>query len=120
MLYTAAGQRVRRESFDETKVFLFDAQNILAEYDEAGFPQAAFTLEPREFGNVISQHRQEGALWAAAYYHFDALGSTDSLTDSIEVVTDSYQYTAYGDLKSSSGTSINLFTWVGELGIRLF
>ena len=46
------------------------------------------------------------------------MGSTDRLTDSAEVVSDNYVYQAFGEIKSSSGVTENLYTWVGELSYR--
>jgi RHS repeat-associated protein len=51
------------------------------------------------------------------YYHFDNEGSTTLLTDDNGTVTDSYAYTPYGEVVASSGTTVNPFTWLGDLGI---
>jgi RHS repeat-associated protein len=34
----------------------------------------------------------------------------------MSVVTDTYTYTAFGETKASTGTTTNVYTWVGELG----
>jgi RHS repeat-associated protein len=41
---------------------------------------------------------------------------TDALTDASEVVTDTYTYYAFGELKTSTGTTANPCTWVAEVG----
>ena len=44
----------------------------------------------------------------------DALGSTRGLVDSTEQLTDSYDYTPYGELSNHEGTSENNFLFTGE------
>jgi RHS repeat-associated protein len=44
------------------------------------------------------------------------LGSTSALTDASQTVTDTYAYNAFGEQIASTGTSINPFRYVGELG----
>lgn len=51
-----------------------------------------------------------------SYYHYDAIGSTQLLTDESEAVTDSYEYDGYGNELAASGTTVNPFRYVGELG----
>jgi len=51
-----------------------------------------------------------------SYYHYDALGSTRELTNSAGDVTDSYIYNAWGEEVAKTGTSINPFRWVGNVG----
>jgi RHS repeat-associated protein len=54
--------------------------------------------------------------WSTSYYHYDALGSTRQLSNSDQVVTDSYVYDAYGNERSATGSTVNPFHYVGELG----
>ncbi|HWP32102.1 MAG TPA: RHS repeat-associated core domain-containing protein [Fimbriimonadales bacterium] len=53
---------------------------------------------------------------AKRYFHFDGIGSTVVLTDFDMNVTDMYVWSAFGVLKSSSGTSVNPFRYVGQWG----
>jgi hypothetical protein len=73
-------------------------------------------LRTAPYGNIVSQRQLVGGIWSSVYYHFDALGSTGSLSDSMAVVTDTYTYTAFGETRASTGTTTNVYTWVGELG----
>lgn len=50
------------------------------------------------------------------YNHFDGIGNTVALTDSSGNTQDTYTYSAFGVLESSSGSSVNPFRWRGELG----
>ncbi|NIM52758.1 MAG: hypothetical protein GTO22_26520, partial [Gemmatimonadales bacterium] len=61
---------------------------------------------------LVSQRRSG----ATSFHHYDALGSTDRLTDSSENTDISYLYKAFGQQTVLSGSHANPFTWVGRLG----
>jgi RHS repeat-associated protein len=50
-------------------------------------------------------------------YHFDLRGSTVAITDANGKVTDRYQYSAYGELLSSSGNTNTPFLYNGRDGV---
>jgi RHS repeat-associated protein len=81
------------------------------ETDGSNVTKVVYTLEPAGFGNLVSQRRA-----GSTFYLFDALGSTRKLIDFSGTVTDSYDYRAYGETFASSGSTVNVFRWVGELG----
>jgi RHS repeat-associated protein len=114
--YHADGLRDERQDSDATIRFLWDDQNYLAETDEHDETQAVYTNEPLLYGNLISQYRKTGELWLPSYYHFDAVGSTRDLTSDAQNLTDTYIYTPWGELLTSSGTTMNAFRFVGLLG----
>jgi RHS repeat-associated protein len=92
--------------------FLWDLENILLETDASDITQVVYSLAPELFGNLVSQYRGG----ATNFFHFDALGSTDRLTSADGSVTDNYFYEAFGNLRSSSGASVNPFKYVGKRG----
>jgi RHS repeat-associated protein len=53
----------------------------------------------------------------ASYYHYDSRGSTVTLTDATQNVTDTYFYNPFGILINSSGTTPNPFKYVGRYGV---
>ncbi len=106
--------RVGREEDIDNVGYLWDKKNLLHETDEFGTPQLDYHYEQQEFGNLISRHDAT----ETSYYHYDALGSTDALTDSTEVVTDEYSYSAFGKELASTGTTENPFRWVGQKGYQ--
>ncbi len=106
------GQRVGIVDSQGTKKPIWDGENILLETDGSDVTQVVYTLEPAGYGNLVSQRRGS----TTSTYLFDALGSTRKLTDSAGAVTDSYDFRAYGETYASSGTTVNVFRWVGELG----
>lgn len=96
--------------------FIWDEQNYLAETDESDATQVVYTNEPHIYGNLVSQYRRSGMTWLPSYCHFDAVGSTRTLTNNSEVVTDSYLYKSFGELIASSGSTVNTFRWFGAIG----
>jgi RHS repeat-associated protein len=94
--------------------FVHDGENVLLETDAAGATQVSYTLEPAGYGNLISQRRGSTSSW----HHFDALGSTDRLTDASESELASYGQTAFGVPKAVTGTHPNRLRWIGQLGYR--
>jgi len=85
------------------------------ETDGTNTTTAVYTNEPTQFGNLISQRRNN----QTSYYHFDALGSTRELTDASQTVTDTKRYDAWGVNVASSGTTENPFRFIGERGYYL-
>jgi len=53
------------------------------------------------------------------YYHFDITGSALALTDTGGGVTDSYAYSAFGEILGRTGTNPQPFTFVGRFGVRV-
>ncbi len=110
--FNGDGQRVGIVDSQGTKKPIWDGENIVLETDGSDVTQVVYTLEPAGYGNLVSQRRGS----TTSTHLFDALGSTRKLTDSTGGVTDSYDYRAYGETFASSGSTTNVFRWVGELG----
>jgi len=82
----------------------------LFESDNDKTMTVAYTTDPG--ARLISQRRS-----GATYYHlYDQLGSTRKLLDSSQATTDSYSYYAFGEVRTSSGSTPNPFKFVGRLG----
>ena len=88
------------------------SDNILQERDETGTVTAEYTTEPGLYGNLISQNR--GGV--ESQYHFDPQGSTLALTDDNQQVTDTYAYSAFGEVTEHTGSTINPFQYIGKMG----
>jgi len=101
--------RVSKETAVGTTNFIWDSENIIREVDDLGTVEAEYTLNPQPYGHLVSQHRNTDS----SYYHYDALGSTRALTDQSATETDSYTYTAFGEVASETGTTENPFGWGG-------
>src|SRR6202011_4182110 len=95
------------------KKFIWDGQNYLAETDETGATQGVYTLEPRGYGNLISQWQASGP--TSLYHHFDGLDSTRRITDSNQAGQANYVYHAFGEQLNFT-VPYNPFRFVGQLG----
>jgi RHS repeat-associated protein len=82
-----------------------DYAQVLEEYNSSGI-QVSYV-----YGHdLISQNRNG----TKSFYLYDGLGTTKALTDSSGVVTDRYIYDTYGNILSSSGTTLNSYLYTGE------
>ena len=88
------------------------SDNVLMESDENGDTTAVYTNEPDQYGELLSQRRDN----ATSYYQFDGQGSTRQLTNEIETVTDAATYSAFGEEVAKSGATTNPFGYKGAAG----
>jgi RHS repeat-associated protein len=88
------------------------SDNILQERDETGAVTAEYTAEPGLYGNIISQNR--GGV--ESQFHYDAQGSTLAVTDDNHNVTDTFAYTAFGEITERTGTTEVPFQYIGQKG----
>ena len=86
--------------------------NIIQERDETGAITAEYATEPYLYGNLISQNR--GGV--ERQYHFDSQGSTLALTDDSQQITDTYAYSAFGEVTERTGSTENPFQYIGQQG----
>lgn len=91
-----------------TRYFL-DGANPLMEFDLGGQTQARYT-SGLSMDSWLSMSRG-GQTY---YYHQDALGSVKALTDGSQGVAASYDYDAFGTIRSQSGNVVNPFTYTGR------
>ncbi|MBL4884932.1 MAG: RHS repeat-associated core domain-containing protein [Planctomycetaceae bacterium] len=112
MSYEPDGLRIQLEESTGTKKFIWDDQNYLAEADANNNIQVTYTNAIASYGKLISKRQSI----ATSYYLFDKLGSTRSLTDANEAITDTYLYDAWGNLINSTGSIENPFQWTGNVG----
>ena len=92
--------------------YIWDGQQYLMETDDSNTTTAAYTNEPDQYTNLISQHRHS----ATQYAGFDGLGSTRQLTNSSETVIDKWKYDAWGNIVSHTGSTEFPFQFVGRFG----
>jgi RHS repeat-associated protein len=89
-----------------------DDDNVCCEEDENGEITASYTHEPSLYGEVIAEKRGDDI----RYFNFDGEGNTSELTDANENVTDTYEYSAFGEEVARTGTTVNPFGYKGALG----
>lgn len=88
------------------------SDNVLMEKDDDDETIARYVQEPSLYGEAISQERGGDT----RYYHYDGEGNTIDLTDENENVTDTYEYTAFGEEVARTGSTVNPFGYKGSLG----
>jgi RHS repeat-associated protein len=112
MTYDGDGKRRSYADSVILRNFLWDGENIARQTDVNNLTDRNYTLNPQLYGELISQD-------GPAFHHYDALGSTRNLTDTNQAVTDTRDYTAFGETNASSGTNLNRFWWLGKCGYYL-
>lgn len=114
-MYDGDGKRVKKQDSTGTTKEIWDSENVLEETDGSDATQAVYTLGLAMYGDVLSQRRGG----TTQFFHFDAMGSTNQLSNISAMVTDSYLYKAFGITVISSGTTANPFRFVGREGYYL-
>jgi len=79
---------------------------VITEMDAANAIQVEYT-----YGDDLISQERAGTDF---YYLYDGLGSTRSLTNSTGVVTDTYNYEAFGELLNHTGSTKNNYLYTGE------
>ena len=91
--------------------YIYDGNNLLLETDASGYVEAEFTYIPAEYAQVVSQNRDGDS----SYYHFDGINNVRQLTDVSQVVTDEYDFSGWGERRSSTGSTANSQQYKGRL-----
>ncbi len=81
-----------------------DYAQVLLEDD--GTNQVIYT-----YGDDLLNQSRDGT---TSFFHYDGLGSTRSLSDSSGILTDTYNYEAFGELLNLTGTTDNDYLFAGE------
>ena len=111
-VYNADGKRVKQTIGSTVTNFLWDEASaygdVVYEYNNTGGAIANYVLGGNQ---LISQTRGT----TTNYFLQDGQGSTRGLTNSTTgAVTDTYSYTAFGELFSSTGTTVNSYRYTGQ------
>jgi RHS repeat-associated protein len=111
--YDAFGNRVAKVVNGQRTEYLIDPAgigNVVGEYNGAGNLAAHYT-----YGLGLTS--RVDAANVAAYYDFDAIGSTVGLTDAAGRSVNTYTYLPFGELLTSTETIFNPFGFVGQWGV---
>jgi RHS repeat-associated protein/CSLREA domain-containing protein len=111
--YDADGRRVKQTVGSVATNYLWDEASVygdvVLETNGSASTLASYTLSNN---GIISQTRSGNT----SYYLQDGQGSTRALTDSTQAgtITDTYSYTAFGELFAQTGTTVNPYLYTGQ------
>lgn len=107
--YDSNGNRIRSNVNGSITNYLVDESfvypQVVSEYDDLG----VVTTEYHRGLGLISMEKGVNE----HFYRYDGLGSVRALSDGNNV-TDTYDYDAYGELKTHTGTTDNSYLYTGE------
>jgi RHS repeat-associated protein len=116
MVYDAFGNRVSKTVNGVTTKYLVED-----DVNPTGLPQV---LEETVNGAVqrsytyglerISESQMVSGTWTTSFYGYDGFGSVRQLTDSTGKITDEYEYDAFGNSFTKTGTTPNNYLYRGE------
>jgi RHS repeat-associated protein len=92
------------------KLFHHQGGDVIAEELPSGEVSARYTLA----GGIISLHNSD----TPHFYHPNAIGSIETVTDADGNIEATYEMDAYGNLLSSTDTLDNDFRFIGAHGVR--
>ncbi len=109
--YDHQGQRLEQNIDGQVTNYAWDELStygdVIAELDNNGAVTTRYVL-----GNNRLIFQEQGS--TPSYYLADAQGSTRALANSAGSVTDSYAYTAFGELYAQTGTTANNYLYTGQ------
>lgn len=107
--YDAFNRRVSKTVDGITTYYVYDQNEVIAEYDSAGALLAEYVMGS-EIDEVLTMERGGNTY----YYHYDGLGSVTELTDSSGNVVENYTYDPYGNMTSSLSSVGNPYYFTGR------
>src|SRR6185312_13097834 len=115
IVYDGDGNRVAETIGGVTTKYLVDDQNF------TGYAQVVEELQNGSVGRKysyglerISENQLISGTWKISFYGYDGHGSVRALTNNTGVVTDTYDYDAFGNLIASTGSTPNNYLFAGE------
>jgi len=119
IVYDGDGNRVRETVNGVTTLYLVDDRNptgyaqVLDELPSTGGPAAVAHVYVYGL-DLISQDQIVGQSWQVTFYGYDGHGNTRFLISGQGVVTDTYDYDAFGSVIAFTGTTPNRYLYAGE------
>ncbi len=107
--YNADGIRIAQTTGIETTEYTVDTNRAYAQVIKESVSNAT-TVDYTYGDDLLSQTRNG----QSNIYHYDGLGSTRALSDAAGVITDSYDYEAFGETLNATSTTINNYLYAGE------
>jgi RHS repeat-associated protein len=92
-----------------TTYYIYDEQNIIAEYDDNGKQTATYIHGPNIDEPLAAEIRN-----SRIYYHADGLGSITTLTNHMGYKVQQYDYDSFGNIKSTPFWIKQPYTYTGR------
>jgi len=116
IVYDGDGNRVAKTVNGVTTRYLVDDLNptgyaqVVEELSAAGTVTREYTYGLQR----ISENQVLNGTWTASFYGYDGGGNVRNLTNSGGTITDTYEYDAFGNKWTVSGTTPNNYLYRGE------
>jgi len=115
IVYDGDGNRVKETVAGITTSYLVDTQNLTGYAQVLEELQGGVVTRVYTYGLELINERQTIAGRATtSFYGLDGHGSVRYLTDSTGAVTDTYDYDAFGNVISQTGSTPNNYLFAGE------
>lgn len=120
IIYDGDGNRVRKTVAGVSTLFLVEDQNptgyaqVLEELTSANGEGFGVTRVYTWGHALLRQDAFSGGQWTPSFHGHDGQGSVRFFTDTNGVVTDTFDYDAFGNLIARSGSTPNLYLHRGE------
>ena len=109
--YDADGRRIKQTIGSSVTNYLWDEASpygdVVRETDGNGVQQASYVLGGSE---LLSQSRGG----TSSYYLYDGQSNVRALSDASGNITDRYNYTAFGQTQSRTGSTVNPYQYAGQ------
>jgi RHS repeat-associated protein len=113
--YDGDGNRVKETAATTTTSYLVADQNLTGYAQVMDELQNGAVTRTYSYGlELINERQTIAGTPTASFYGFDGHGSVRFLTSSTGVITDTYDYDAFGNVISSTGTTPNNYLFAGE------
>jgi RHS repeat-associated protein len=124
MKYDAFGNRVAKTVNGVTTLYLVEDDVNPTGYPQvveeltgpigAGVVTRTYTYGLQRISQNLSPTLTGNATWTPSFYGYDGFGTVRQLTDTAGTVTDTYEYDAYGNFFTKTGTTPNSYLYRGE------
>jgi RHS repeat-associated protein len=107
--YDPAGRRIQKSSTAGTIIYAYDSNTITETTDGSGSILTRYAQ-----GQGIDEPLALQQNGSTSYYHADGLGSITSLSNGSGALAQTYAFSSFGKLTSSSGSLVNPFQYTAR------
>lgn len=112
--YDSEGQRIRKTVNGATTQWLYDGDNVYAEYGAGWSAALALYTEAGTDYPILRANLTGGAFGQAQYYHTDGLGSVVGVSNSTDTTTQTQRFDAWGNKLSGTIPQSAQFGYTGR------